>query len=66
MKCERCGRAILTTPAASIKSRAGALVYGPKCAALMGILPKADRRLKVNQVKPLDEKPPGQLDLFAQ
>ena len=38
MICQRCHRP-MQTPAAVVQTRAGRSGYGPKCAAIMGILP---------------------------
>lgn len=40
MKCCRCGRAILTTPAAQVKTRDGMASWGPVCARKAGLLPE--------------------------
>jgi hypothetical protein len=63
MRCERCNRAIINTPAATIKTRHGPINYGPKCAAMMGLVDKQKAKRKASEPVQAD---PGQLDLFAE
>lgn len=58
MKCVRCNRPMLT-PAATVQTRAGLSAFGPKCAAVMGILPakaNAPVRRKVSRATVQDER----------
>lgn len=45
MRCTRCGR-ILKTAAASVITKAGAAAYGPKCAAVLGLIEPVKRTTK--------------------
>lgn len=58
MKCVRCGRQMLT-PAATVQTRTGLSAFGPKCAAVMGILPakaSAPVRRTVSRATAQDER----------
>lgn len=68
MRCVRCGRALFSTPAVSIQSRAGPLHFGPKCAEIAGLAEKTRKAGKVSppRKRPETESVDGQLDLFAQ
>lgn len=49
MKCARCNRPLIA-PAVSIKTRSGPIGYGPKCAAIMGML-LAIRKARANPAR---------------
>lgn len=49
MKCARCSRPMIE-PAVSIKTRSGVYGYGPKCAAVMGLI-QAVQRARANPVR---------------
>lgn len=65
MRCTVCHRP-LTTPAATIQSRAGLMAFGPTCAKAAGLTPLAARRrvqLFSRTTRPGRSR--DQLDLFA-
>lgn len=49
MHCVHCGRRIFRDPAATVTTRNGALHWGPKCAAMAGILRDTKRRCAKQQ-----------------
>lgn len=56
MKCQRCNRPILTKPAATVKTKAGSAVFGPKCAKLMGLIEIATRHKKPEKTSENDDQ----------
>ena len=64
MKCCRCNRPILSTPAATIKTKAGLMAFGPKCARIAGLTERAARRRAAVAPRPQPERPnPDQMTL---
>jgi len=67
MRCTACGRLILTTPAATIASRAGPMSYGPVCARRLRLTPTAAKQAMRLTTHNRRQRPnTAQLDLFAQ
>ena len=65
MRCTECNRPLIK-PAATIKSRRGAMNYGPACAKRAGLLPQRTRKHRRVQSHPVPERDPRQCDWVDQ